>query len=93
MYLAQNTQTIENAINIYKNWKTNKYNIMNNIDENDSKITGFVFYAYKNKNTIEKYYIRGDGISLAKIVGYKVYENDYEYTLYTVLLPIGNKIY
>ena len=93
VYLAQNTQTIENAINIYKNWKTNKYNIMNNIDENDSKITGFVFYAYKNKNTIEKYYIRGDGISLAKIVGYKVYENDYEYTLYTVLLPIGNKIY
>jgi len=91
VYLAQNTENIENAITIYKTWQNNKYNPSYRPEEDDETINqlSFVFYAYKNKDIIEKYYIKGKQPSNAKIIGYKMKKNELEeYSYFTVLLQI-----
>jgi len=97
VYLAQNTQNIENAMEIYKTWRIQKYNRSYNlVEDEESSLDGFTLYAYKNKNTIEKYYMKGVNRTSAKIVGYKILANEEgvndeyyeEKSYFTVLLPL-----
>ena len=98
IYLAQNTISIQKALDIYTIWKTKKYNIL--YDPYPSNINhGFVFYAYKNNKLIKPYYIVGEDTSNSiKIIGYKIRrednpeyaENEYfeEKSFFTILLPL-----
>jgi len=97
VYLAQNTKNIETAMLIYKTWKTQKYNRSYiTTEDTESSLDGFTLYAYKNKNIIDKYYMKGVNRSSAKIVGYKILANDEgvndeyyeEKSYFTVLLPL-----
>ena len=98
VYLAQNTTTIRKAIEIYKIWKGQKYNVLYNPPDTDEKSYGFLFYAYKNKEQIKPYFVNGSNILRdLRIVGFKLLkedqeiENEYfeERSFYTVLLPIN----
>ena len=93
VYIAQNCLSIKQAIQIYITWMNEKYNSL--FDSKDCEYNyGFNFYAYKNKNMIEKYYIKGELNTNAKIVGFIMLREDQddeyfeERDFYTVLLPL-----
>ena len=82
---------------IYKTWKTQKYNrSYNTTEDTESSLDGFTLYAYKNKNIIDKYYMKGVNRTSAKIIGYKILANEEgvndeyyeEKSYFTVLLPL-----
>jgi len=72
IYIAQNTDSVNKAINIIKTWNEKKINIGETNDENN---TGFSYtlYAYESKNNIKIYKIPGISTSMdIKIIGYKI---------------------
>ena len=92
VYLAQNTLSIEKAIQIYLTWKNDKYNPP--FDTKDSDINcGFILYRYKNSKNIKPYYVKGEDCNhVIRIIGFKIFleedEEDIGKTFYTVLLPL-----
>lgn len=98
IYLAQNTTSIEKAIEIYNTWIKYKYNPLYN-PKNSNILYNFLLYAYKNKNQIKPYYVNGENTpNLIKIIGYKVvredvdtdeeFENYENKNFFTILLPL-----
>ena len=92
VYLAQNTLSIEKAIQIYLTWKNDKYNPSFNTQDSDRKC-GFILYKYKNSKLIKPYYVKGEDCEhIIKIIGFKIFleedEEDIGRTFYTVLLPL-----
>ena len=88
MYLAQNTLDIKKAINIYKVWTEDGYNIGINPPETniDFSNQSYKLFLYQNSTNIKKYSI---GINkteenVPNLVVYKVEEE----TLYTILLEL-----
>jgi hypothetical protein len=91
VYLAQNTISIKKAIQIYLTWINNKYNPLYNPKDTEEDY-GFIFYSYKNNNTIKPYYIQGKEYSkFIRIIGFKIFkdeEDDIGHSYYTILLPL-----
>lgn len=85
IYLAQNTDNIETAINICLTWENYKYNIGY---YGESKLSvseySYTLYSYGNENDIVKYYIKGVNRTNMEIVGYKIDEKCF----FTSLLKI-----
>jgi hypothetical protein len=84
IYIAQNTDNINNALQIERIWREKGYNIGSDV-ENSSDREPFVFtlYSYTNSENINKKYINGIDPDY-KILGYKT-ENK---SLFTALLPM-----
>lgn len=84
MYLAQNSQTLEKAIDIAVNWVRSGHNI--GMYAKDMTPVEFTLYSYVNENDIKPARkIKGKAFSdEIKIIGYKI-DNDPKYT---VLLSI-----
>lgn len=84
IYIAQNTDTINNALQIERIWRENGYNIGNDV-ENTSVREPFVFtlYSYTNSQNINKKYINGIDPDY-KILGYKTDTK----SLFTALLDM-----
>jgi hypothetical protein len=85
IYLAQNADTLGEAINVLKTWVFDHYNPRYNVDsEND--IPQFVLYSYVSSSNIRKYKIGGKKSNIPiELIGYK---NDKDQARYTVLLPL-----
>lgn len=89
IYLAQNTTSLQKALNISNVWKNDGYNIGGDpkINETDKIEQTFLLYSYKNSKDIIAYVMHNEG-SLTKdtpiLVGYKVGDD----TFYTVLLDL-----
>lgn len=89
IYLAQNTNSLNNCMNIAKNWVINKYNIGNLDDNENLEFYECTLYAYESASNIKIYNI--DGIQNnydIKILGYKILINDILESRYTVLLKL-----
>ena len=88
MYLAQNTDSIQKAINIAITWFVDDYNIgeyYDNDKDNNKEIYKFTLYSYTNMHNIKKTQIEGNEFfKEIKIVGYKKNNTPH----YTVLLPL-----
>ena len=85
VWLAQNTDTMDNAIGIWSTWYNEKYNPGYTPISVYGSDYIFSLYSYRNKSDIKKYTVgKGLIVDTLKIMAYKV--NDQ--TLYTVLLPL-----
>jgi hypothetical protein len=86
--LAQKTESLDEALEIAKNWKINGYNIKNVSSPEESDID-FIFFSYTNSKEIKSFLVKGEkrGDYLPKIVGYKIEEEEEEIG-YTVLLEL-----
>jgi hypothetical protein len=84
IYIAQNTDSYNKAVNICLTWIKNKYNPMSNV-MNDEKELECVLYSYTNNKNIKKYNIEGkENDYNIQIIGYKINGNPF----YTSLLYI-----
>ena len=83
IYIAQNVDSLIEAINISIIWNNNKYNAGKNVITEEKDILEFSLYSYTNNKNIKKYVIEGiPNDYKIKILGYKI-DNK---TNYTVLL-------
>lgn len=102
LYLAQNTISIESAMQVYINWKMLKFNSLFETAASEV-LYRFYFYAYKNNTTVKKYIVPGEnepqGVGLIKILGFILTKDDVEEqystepdfeekSFYTALLPL-----
>ncbi len=71
IYLAQNTNNINNALKIERIWQEDGYNIGNDILDNEIEPFNFTLYSYKNSQDILKRYINVASLDNYKILGYK----------------------
>lgn len=90
IYLAQNTNTLKNALEIAEKWHTDKYNIGKlenevDIDEELDLTTNavnrpeFILYSYISSSEVKRYKVKGNKVDYQiKIVGYKVEKEDKE---------------
>lgn len=92
VYLAQNTFSLEKAIQIHKIWKTDRYNSLYNpeVPEGTNEKKSVILYSYKDKNTIKPYLIAGKGNPIPIIV-YQIIEGEEVRIFYTVLLHLSGK--
>jgi hypothetical protein len=89
IYLAQNTTSLQKALNIANVWKDDGYNIGGDpkIDETDNIDQTFLLYSYKNSKDITAYVMHNKGNvtnDTPKLVGYKIGDESF----YTVLLDL-----
>lgn len=90
VYLAQNTNSFEKAIQIGKCWKDEKYNPGYYVDIDETEEFKYVdckLFSYENSSNIIPYTLNVDseneyGIQIA---GYKIDENDYFTTLLRII--------
>ena len=83
IYIAQNVDTLLNAINVAIIWNKYKYNPGKNVLIEEKDILECVLYSYTNNKNIKKYIIEGiQNDYKIKILGYKLDDKSY----YTVLL-------
>jgi len=90
VYLAQNTNSFEKAIQIGKCWKDEKYNPGYYVDIDETEEFKYVdckLFSYENSSNIIPYTLSVDsendyGIQIA---GYKIDENDYFTTLLRII--------
>jgi hypothetical protein len=87
IYLAQNTNTINNALYIERTWRENEYNPGNEVITLEKEPFVFTLYSYANSQNINKKYINSNSPDNYKILGYKTED---ERSLFTALLPIAN---
>jgi hypothetical protein len=92
IYLAQNTDTIQNAHDIVMRWRDNINNIKSSNTVN-TDIYSSVLYSYTSSFEIESYEIKGKDIEYEiEVIGFKMQDDEKTYTKYTALLQI-NKFY
>ena len=85
IFLAQNTNTLQKAIEIGKIWTESKFNIGEQVTENTLERLKFKLYRYINSEDIMSYKISGKSNTYdIQILGYKVNDS----SLFTVLLNI-----
>ena len=86
IYIAQNTDSIDRALNIALTWNNEGYNIGYYAENKYSLDYSYILYSYGNADDIDRYEIDGKYLSLKpiQIIGYKVDDND----RFTVLLNI-----
>jgi len=86
IYLAQNTDSIDRALNITVTWNNEGYNIGYYAESENSLDYSYILYSYGNVDEIDKYEIEGKNKSSKpiQIIGYKIDDND----RFTVLLDI-----
>lgn len=86
IYLAQNTDDIVKAMNIYNIWKNSKYNPdILELGNDPLKILTFTLFRYINSTDIKKYKVGGLSTNdEIKIIGYKIEEKAF----YTLLLDL-----
>lgn len=84
VFLAQNVENLEKAIDISVVWQRRGYNI--GFYAEKSKKYAFTLYSYTNSDSISEYYVKGKRkpISDIRILGYKLEGKDY----YTALLEL-----
>ena len=83
IWLAQNTDSITKALEIWKIWQNSNYNTGTNIEESVEETNNYTLYSYKNNNDIIKYQV-GTLQENIKIIGYKIDEEMF----FTTLLPL-----
>jgi hypothetical protein len=85
--LAQNAESLNEALEIAKGWKDKGYN-MKNISFPEESNIDFILFNYINSKEIKPFLVKGSirGDYIPKIIGYKV-ENETEIG-YTVLLEL-----
>ena len=89
IYLAQNTDNIGKAMNIYNMWKKFNWNVGNDLITSNQldRFLTFSLFRYINSTDIKKYKVGGlSTIYDIKILGYKIEEKSF----YTVLLDLKN---
>lgn len=79
IFIAQNTQDLNSAINIGRNWLENGFNKI--VDDGVPIRTDYNLYLYRNKSDI-KHFIKSD--NNIHILGYKIGGTDY----FTVLMSV-----
>lgn len=85
MFLAQNANSLENALAISLAWKNNGFNTGTFIEDVKAKKYSFTLYSYKSPEEIESYDVKGEkDIGHIKIVGYKIQGTSY----FTALLDL-----
>ena len=85
IYLVQNTDNIQKAINIVSTWLQSNYNPKNNVTIINSQLVKYTLYSYVNSTNIKKYVVDGLPTQLdIKILGYKIDENSF----FGALLPL-----
>jgi len=89
VYLAQNTNNFEKAIQIGKCWKDEKYNPGYYVDIDDAEEFKYVdckLFSYENSSNIVPYMLNvgSENDYGIQIVGYKIDDNDYFTTLLRV---------
>ena len=83
VFLAQNVRNINDAFEVYYNWKYKKYNIGFFPEEKKDNIKSFTLYGYSNDKKIKKHNF-GKKDNDIKIIGYIINEISY----FTVLLEL-----
>lgn len=84
IYLVQNTDNIQKAINIVSTWLQSNYNPRNNVTITNSQLVKYTLYSYVKPTNIKKYIVDGLPTPLdIKILGYKIGENSF----FGALLP------
>jgi hypothetical protein len=83
VFLAQNVRNINDAFEVYYNWKYKKYNIGFFPEEKNDNIKSFTLYSYSNSKKIKKHNF-GKKDNDIKIIGYIINEISY----FTVLLEL-----
>lgn len=73
IYIAQNSDNINDALKIERIWTNKKYNIGTEVDnETEKEIFSFILYSYSNSQNITKKYINySEDKDNYKILGYK----------------------
>jgi hypothetical protein len=74
IYLAQNSNTLEQSLKIHKIWKKKGYNLGEEYYPDSEITTKYVLFSYKNLKDIVRYEIGGehDKEDYPNIIGYKI---------------------
>ena len=83
IWLAQNTNSQNKALEIWKVWQDSHYNPGINVEDSKETNNNYTLYSYKNNNDIIKYQV-GTVTENIKIIGYKIDGNMF----FTILLPL-----
>jgi hypothetical protein len=86
VFLAQNCDTLEKAINVGKVWVSEHFNI--GMDAVADMVPSFTLYSYKSSYDIKKYYVEGYNSNNLQIIGYKLTTDDTTKSQFTVLLEL-----